>query len=92
MCLGIPGRVERIERGAGALMGAVSFGGITREVCLAYLPDVQVGEYVVVHVGFAISRIDEREAQEVFRLLERAGELGELAPIVRENDPDGMGP
>lgn len=59
--------------------GKVSFGGITKEVCLAYVPGVEVGDYVVVHVGFAISRIDEREAAEVFRLLEEMNETAELA-------------
>jgi hydrogenase expression/formation protein HypC len=79
MCLGVPGRVERVESNpAGMAMGTVSFGGITREVCLAYVPEVKVGEFVVVHVGFAISRIAEDEAREVFRLLERMGGLAEL--------------
>ncbi len=73
MCLAIPGKV--IEIGAPGLMrmGKVDFGGIVREVCLAYLPEVQVGDYVIVHTGFAISRLDEAEAQETLRLL---GELG----------------
>ena len=80
MCLGVPGRVERVVQDpAGMTMGTVSFGGIARDVCLAFVPEVQVGEYVVVHVGFAISRISEEEAQEVFRLLEQMGALEELA-------------
>ena len=79
MCLGVPGMVTRIEPNElGMTMGTVEFGGIGREVCLAYLPDIQVGEYVIVHVGFAISRVSEAEAQLVFQALREMGELGEL--------------
>lgn len=79
MCLGVPGRVLSIEPDAlGMNMGKVSFGGITKQVCLAYVPEVEVGEYVVVHVGFAISKIDEEEARRVFELLDEMGELAEL--------------
>lgn len=79
MCLGIPGQVVSIEQNAaGILMGKVSFGGIAREVCLAYVPEVQVGDYVVVHAGFALNRLDEAEAMEVFDLLQQiqAAEAG----------------
>jgi hydrogenase expression/formation protein HypC len=80
MCLGVPGKVVSIaDDPIGMTMGRVSFGGITKQVCLAYTPDAAVGDYVVVHVGFAISVIDEAQAQEVFRYLEEMGELGELA-------------
>ncbi len=80
MCLGIPGKVVHIEPNElGMSMGKVNFGGITREVCLAYVPEVEVGEYVIVHVGFAISTIDEQEAMEVFAMLKEMGELDELA-------------
>ena len=65
-------------RDDGMAMGRVSFGGVVKEVCLAYTPDVLVGEYVIVHVGFAISKVDEAEAQEVFRFLAQMDELGEL--------------
>lgn len=80
MCLGVPGRVVSIDEASplDMTMGRVSFGGIVKEVCLAYTPEVKIGDYVIVHVGFAISQIDEAEAQEVFRLLEETGELGEL--------------
>jgi hydrogenase expression/formation protein HypC len=79
MCLGVPGRVERIhDRTDELTMGTVSFGGIRKEVCLAYVPEAQVGDWVIVHVGFALGRIDEREAQEVFRTLQELGELAEL--------------
>jgi hydrogenase expression/formation protein HypC len=69
MCLGVPGQIVHIEENPqGILMGRVRFGGIVKEVCLAYTPDVQVGDYVVVHVGFAISKIDEEEAMKIFAL------------------------
>ena len=79
MCLGVPGKVIEIEPNSlDMLMGKVSFAGIVKEVCLAYVPDIQIGEYVIVHVGFAISKVDEQEAMEVFRYLEEIEELGEL--------------
>jgi len=79
MCLGVPGKVIEIRPDPlGMTMGKVSFAGIKKEVCLAYTPEVEVGDYVVVHVGFAISKIDEEEADLVFRYLESMGELGEL--------------
>ncbi len=79
MCLGVPGKVTKVETNAlGMTMGTVDFGGIAKSVCLAYVPDVAVGEYVVVHVGFAISKIDEREAIEMFDVLRGTGELAEL--------------
>ena len=75
MCLGIPGKVTQIYESDGLKMGKVDFGGITRDVCLAYLPDVDVGDYVIVHAGFAISQLDEEEAHETLRLLEEIGIL-----------------
>jgi hydrogenase expression/formation protein HypC len=80
MCLGVPGQVTEIwtHDETGMLMGRVSFSGIKKDVCLACVPDVAVGDYVVVHVGFAISTIDEAEAQQVFTYLEEMGELAEL--------------
>ncbi|MDX1644594.1 MAG: HypC/HybG/HupF family hydrogenase formation chaperone [Thermoanaerobaculia bacterium] len=95
MCLGVPGKVLSIEPDAlGVPMGKVSFAGITKEVCLGYTPEAEVGDYVVVHVGFAISRIDEEEAAEVFRFLEEMDELGELdipQPAGRAGDPEPSG-
>jgi len=66
------------EQADGLCMGRVSFAGIIKEVCLAYLPEAVVGDYVIVHVGFAISRVDEAEAKQVFEYLDRMGELAEL--------------
>jgi hydrogenase expression/formation protein HypC len=68
MCLGIPGRVQSLEEGE-LRMAKVAFGGIVKEVCLAYVPEAAVGDYVIVHVGFAISRVDEAEAARVFSYL-----------------------
>lgn len=86
MCLGVPGKVVQIgaqpgwaENPAGITMGKVSFAGILKEVCLAYIPDIKVGDYVIVHVGFAISKISEKEAQEVFEFLKQMDDLAELA-------------
>jgi len=80
MCLGAPGKIIEVrEDPTGMTMGRVSFGGIVKEVCLAYTPDVAVGDFVVVHVGFAISQIDEAEAHKVFDYLKEMGELEELS-------------
>lgn len=79
MCLGVPGQVLSIADDAlGMRMGKVSFAGITKEVCLAYTPEADVGDYVIVHVGFAISQVDEEEAGKVFEYLREMEELGEL--------------
>lgn len=79
MCLGIPGKVlEIIPDPLGMTMGKVSFGGVAKEVCLAYTPEAEVGDYVIVHAGFALNKLDEEEAQEVFALLREIGEVQEL--------------
>jgi hydrogenase expression/formation protein HypC len=75
MCLGIPGKVIEIRDEAGLRMGRVDFGGVRKEACLSYVPDVQLGDYVVVHVGFAISQVDEEEALRTLELLEQMGDL-----------------
>lgn len=72
MCLGVPGRIIEVQEGGLMRMGKVDFGGITRQVCLAYVPEAQVGDWVIVHVGFAISRLEEEEALETLRLLGEA--------------------
>jgi hydrogenase expression/formation protein HypC len=79
MCLGIPGRIVELRDDAGFPMGVVDFGGVRREVCLAYVrADVVLGDYVVVHVGFAISKVDEAEAQRTFEVLREMSLLDEL--------------
>ena len=75
MCLGIPGRIVEVKGTDGFPMGVVDFGGIRREVCLAFVAEeARVGDYVIVHVGFAISRVDAEEAERTFALLEEMGE------------------
>ena len=69
MCLAIPGKVIEAFEKNGMRMAKVQFGGIAREACLEYVPDTKVGEYVLVHVGFAISKVDEEEAQRTYQLL-----------------------
>jgi len=82
MCLGVPGELIEIQPDPlGMHMGKVDFGGIRKEVCLAYVPEAEVGDYVLVHVGFALSRVDEDEAKRVFAWLKEEGALDEeLAP------------
>jgi hydrogenase expression/formation protein HypC len=79
MCLGIPGQITKTwtDPESGIPMGRVDFGGVGKEVCLALEPEAQVDEYVLVHVGFAISRIDEEEAKQTLELLAQMGELAE---------------
>jgi hydrogenase expression/formation protein HypC len=77
MCLGIPGRVLAIDESGGVRMGKVDFDGIVKEVCLAYLPDIAVGDYTIVHVGFAITRLDEEAAKETLALFQELGVLHE---------------
>jgi len=80
MCLGVPGKVIEIieESHLGMTMSRVSFGGIIKEICLAYVPEAGVGDYVIVHAGFALNVIDEQEAMEVFEMLKEMEELAEL--------------
>ena len=81
MCLGVPGQVVRVERNElGLTMGVVRFGGISKEVCLMYTPEAEVGDWVLVHVGFAIGRLDEERAMEVFRTLQEMGDLAGMDP------------
>ncbi len=79
MCLGIPGRVVELRGDAGLPMGVVDFGGVRREVCLSYVQDdARIGDYVIVHVGFAISVVDEAEARRTFEALRDMSRLDEL--------------
>lgn len=77
MCLAVPGRVETIYEEHGARMGRVSFGGIVKDVCLDYVPELEIGDYTIVHVGFALSRIDEEAARETLAAFEQMGMLDE---------------
>ena len=79
MCLGIPGRVVEVHETQGLAMGVVDFGGVRREVCLAYVADqIEPGDYAIVHVGFAISKVDEAEAKRTFEVLREMSQLDEL--------------
>ena len=75
MCLGVPGRIQEIDDGAALRTGTVDFGGTRREVCLAYVPEAEVGDHVIVHVGFALCVIDEAEAARTWALLEEIAAL-----------------
>ena len=77
MCLAVPGRVETIYQEHGARMGKVNFGGIVKDVCLDYVPELEIGDYTIVHVGFALSRIDEQAARETLAAFQQMGVLDE---------------
>ena len=88
MCLGIPGRVIELRNDGGFPLGVVDFGGVRREVCLAYVADeVGLGDYVIVHVGFAISKVDEVEAKRTFEVLREMSRLDELEWIEDALEP-----
>src|ERR1700730_15285783 len=79
MCLAIPGKLIEISRDAhGVMMGRANFGGIVKQVCLEYTPEVVTGDYVLVHVGFALSKVDEEQAAQTYKALEQLQQLGEL--------------
>jgi hydrogenase expression/formation protein HypC len=78
MCLAIPGRVVEISHESGLKMGKIAFEGVLKWVCLEYTPDIEIGDYALVHAGFAISKVDEEEAKKVFEFLDEMNELGEL--------------
>ena len=86
MCLGVPGKLVEIYPQAVLELpkGKVEFGGIYKDICLAYTPEARVGDYVLVHVGFAISRIDQAEAEEIFSYLNEIGEIEEKEEEVGE--------
>lgn len=84
MCLAVPGKVECIYEDKGTRMGKVNFGGVLKEVCLAYLPDLEVGDYTIVHVGFAISKVDEASAQATLKTFSELGLLDEELDELRE--------
>ncbi len=82
MCLGVPGKVIEIYETNGLKMGKIDFGGVVREACLAYVPEIEVGDYTVIHVGFAISELSEEEAQATLEI------LNELADLQEEIGPE----
>jgi hydrogenase expression/formation protein HypC len=87
MCLAIPGKIESITGDDPLVrMGKINFGGVLKEASLAYVPEAQVGDYVIVHVGFALSVVDEAEAHKVFEYLRQMDELDELKDEVETKD------
>lgn len=84
MCLAVPGQIEAIYEADAVRMGKVSFGGVRKEVCLAYLSEVGVGDYVIVHVGFAISKIDEQAALETLQTFRQLGILEDELTELRQ--------
>ncbi len=93
MCLAVPGKVVEIHGEGELRMGKVDFAGVQRQACLAYVPEVQLGDYVLVHVGFAISRIDEQQAMETLAALREIEQLSELdaGPELAPGRPAGKG-
>jgi hydrogenase expression/formation protein HypC len=78
MCLAVPGKLLSVTGSDTTRMGTVSFGGVSKEACLAFVPEAKVGDYVLVHAGFAISVVDEAEAAQTLEYFRQIGELGEL--------------
>lgn len=94
MCLGVPGRITKIETRDGLSMGTVDFGGVLREVCLNYVPEAVVGRYCLVHAGFALSLLSEDEAQETIALLQEISQFEPESTVVEAepgSDP-ALGP
>lgn len=88
MCLAVPGKILFMDHDEqGYARGRIDFGGVLKEVNLAYVPEAKVGDYAIVHVGFAISLVDEEEAKKVFGYLKKIGELGELQAESQGEDP-----
>lgn len=88
MCLGVPGKVVEIYEVGGLKMGKVDFGGVTREACLAYVPEIAVGEYTVIHVGFAISQISEEEAMLSLETIQELTSLEEELGLALDPTPE----
>ena len=77
MCLGIPGKITEIYERNNYPMGKIDFGGVSKEICLAYVPEAKVGDYALIHVGFAISLMDEEEAMETLQLIKEVADIHE---------------
>lgn len=87
MCLGIPGKIVEIYQSNGLKMGEIDFGGVSREACLAYVPEAQIGDYALIHVGFALNLISEEEAQETLELLHQIADIEEEIRAGEVNPP-----
>ncbi|TPG36983.1 HypC/HybG/HupF family hydrogenase formation chaperone [Mycolicibacterium hodleri] len=88
MCLGIPGKIIKIWDESGTRMATVDFGGTTKKVCLAYLPDLEIGEYTIVHAGFALNRLDEESANNTLKMFADLGLLEEELAGVQASAAD----
>jgi hydrogenase expression/formation protein HypC len=86
MCLGVPGKITDIYEKSGMTMGKVDFGGVVRETCLDFVPEAQIGDYTIIHVGFAISLLSEDEAQKTLEMLREIGRLGEELGLYEDQD------
>ena len=91
MCLGIPGRVTEIWEELGTRMAYVDFGGAVKDVCLAYLPDIEVGDYTIVHAGFALTRLDERSALDTLAMFRELGVLDQELGAATGTQPSAGG-
>ena len=88
MCLGIPGKITEMYEVNGLTMGKVDFGGVTREACLSYVPEARIGDYTLIHVGFALSIISEQEARETLELIQQIADLNsEIGPESTGSNP-----
>jgi hydrogenase expression/formation protein HypC len=96
MCLAIPGKVMEIQQdAAGVRMGRANFGGIVKQVCLEYTPEVECGDYILVHVGFALSKVDSAEAERTYAILQELNQLTELdvnSELVGTEEQEGRAP
>jgi hydrogenase expression/formation protein HypC len=90
MCLGVPGRITEIYENNGMKMGKIDFGGVTREACLDFVPEAQIDDYTVIHVGFAISLLSEEEARKTLELLREIDAIGEELGLYEEGDPTAV--
>jgi len=86
MCLGVPGRVEHTWEADGTVMATIDFGGVRKDVCLAFVPDLSVGEWTIVHVGFALTRLDEASARETLELMRSVGMLDAELSVPQPTD------
>ena len=92
MCLAVPGQIIAVREEHGMKMATISFDGIHKDICLAYLPDIDVGDYAIVHVGFAISKIDESSALETLQMFRDLGVLDEELGGEPSHDPQSASP
>ena len=91
MCLAVPGQIKEIYEADGMMMGRIDFGGTAREVCLAYTPEAQVGDWAIVHVGFALNLLSPEEAEETLTLLRQISEVNEQPAAEFPSSPPGDG-